>query len=166
MSCEWHRNDSITPSFPNTSSVTGCRWWDLTKMWHTVSIHQQCSHWGGCPNKICTKNIMTNIGAIEDNIFPPWQSIGELPISNDWLRRTKLGQECQVGSLNRGSASMVEGYRIVNCWPNQTDVIHNRYLSPPSLVSYITRRGQGRTGRLSVQCALVWLHRITILATL
>ena len=51
--------DSITPSFPNTSSLTDCRWRHLTKIWRTVSIHWKCSHWGGRSStkiELCVKN--------------------------------------------------------------------------------------------------------------
>ena len=72
MSCWWIWNDSTT-SFPNTSSLTDCRWGHLSKIWCTVSKCWQCSHWDGwspAQIKLCVKNIW------QDNLVLFWSSTG------------------------------------------------------------------------------------------
>ena len=43
----WGRIDSTTSLVPNISFLSRTKWLHSTKMWRTVRIHWQCSHWGG-----------------------------------------------------------------------------------------------------------------------
>ena len=96
-SVRWNLNDYII-YLQNSSFFVWARWFHNTKMWWTIRIHLQCSHWGrGSFFKMCEwVNCVWPMRARHKTALP----VGGLPISQVWLDRMELVHDHTVPILS------------------------------------------------------------------
>ena len=92
-------NESTTSLLPNIISfLAWAKWLHSTKMWRTVRIHWQCSHWGGGSffKMYEWVKCVWPLWVRHNNFILPAPPVGGLPISQDRLDRMKLVYNCTI----------------------------------------------------------------------